>query len=344
MTIIEDDIQNIVNSNIPWDQIQGKSFLISGAAGFLATYMAHTIMYLNKTRSTNSTLFALVRNKKEAEQKFSEYLDDPHFKILDFDLNEDFDILEHIDYVIHAASNASPRFYGIDPVGTLLPNVIGTKNILNFSRKHRLRSFLFFSSGEIYGDMGNEKIFEENIGKVDPLDLRSCYAESKRMGENMCVSWNKQYDIPTKIARIFHTYGPGMKLNDGRVFADFVSDVVHARNIMMKSDGNTKRPFCYVSDTIRALFLILLKGENTHAYNISNPSCLVSINELAKIISNLFPSKKLCVVRDKRNNQNKYLKSHINIQDPDISKIMNLGYDPKIMIEEGFRRTINSYD
>ena len=271
-----------------------------------------------------------------------EYSNDKCLKIIRQDVNKNFKLDEKINYIIHAASKASPKYYKEDPVNTILPNVLGTKNLLELGIKHKIDGFLFLSSGEIYGDMKKRKILEDSVGKINPLELRSCYAESKRMGENMCVSWNKQFNVPTKIARIFHTYGPGLKLDDGRVFADFVSNIVNNKNIVMKSNGNAKRPFCYITDTITALFLILLKGDNANAYNVSNPSCIISINELAKTLTKLFSNKNLKVIK-KSNNGEKYMKSLVMNQIPDISKIRQLGYEPKISIKAGFLRTVESY-
>ena len=340
--IISQDIGRIHKENIPWSQIQGKTFLISGAAGMIPTYMVHTILKLNKKKSKKSKIYAIVKNKKEAEEKYIEYSNDKYLKIIRQDVNKKFNLDEKINYIIHAASKASPKYFKEDPVNTILPNVLGTKNLLELGIKHKIDGFLFFSSGEIYGNMKNRKILENSLGKINPLELRSCYAESKRMGENMCVSWNKQFNVPTKIARIFHTYGPGMKLDDGRVFADFVSDVVNNKNIVMKSNGSAKRPFCYITDTVTALFLILLKGDNANAYNVSNPSCILSVSELAKTLTELFPKKKLRVIK-KQNNDEKYIKSLVMNQIPDISKIKKLGYEPKISIKEGFLRTVKNY-
>jgi UDP-glucuronate decarboxylase len=340
--IIKEDIERIHKENIPWSQMQGKIFLISGAAGMISTYMVHTILELNKKKSKKSIVYALVKNKKEAEEKFIKYSNDKCLKIIRQDVSKKFNLDKKINYIIHAASKASPKYYKEDPVNTLLPNVMGTKNLLELGIKHKIDGFLFLSSGEIYGDMKKRKISEDRLGKINPLELRSCYSESKRMGENMCVSWNKQFNVPTKIARIFHTYGPGMKLDDGRVFADFVSNVVNDKNIVMTSDGNAKRPFCYITDTVTALFLILLKGDNANAYNVSNPSCIISIGKLAKTLTELFPKKKLRVIK-KQNNDETYIKSLVMNQIPDISKIKKLGYEPKISVKEGFLRTVKSY-
>src|SRR3546814_1330299 len=128
------------------------------------------------------------------------------------------------------------------------------------------RGFLFISSSEVYGAVSQEAPLEEkHYGVIDPATLRACYAESKRMGETMCIAWHQQYGIPTFIARPFHTYGPGLVPSDGRVFSDFVFNIVRNENIVMNSDGMARRAFCYATDAVVGLFSILLKGD---------PACL----------------------------------------------------------------------
>ena len=223
-----------------------------------------------------------------------------------------------------------------------MPNIIGTKNLLEISEHKNFNGFLFLSSGAVYGNLYKKNILENSFGALDPLDARSCYAESKRMGENMCLSWYHEKKIPIKIGRIFHTYGPTMKLNDGRIFASLVSDVVNNRSLIIKSDGKAVRPFCYISDTVSALFTILLKGKNGEAYNISNPTQSVSVNQLAKIIANIFPEKNLKIIK-KSDLKPKYVNKSVTIQKPNISKIQKLGWHPTFSIKNGFRRTIVSF-
>jgi len=182
---------------------------------------------------------------------------------------------------------------------------------------------------------------ENYHGNVSSISDRSCYDESKRMGETMCVSYHHQFNVPIKIVRPFHTYGPGMLLNDGRVFADFVSDIVNEKNIVMKSEGNAIRSFCYISDAIIGFFCVLLSGENGEAYNVGNPHGEISIKKLADTLVSLFPEKKLKVIEVKRSDN--YLKSPINRTCPDITKLQKLGWKPKIGIKQGFKKTIQSY-
>jgi UDP-glucuronate decarboxylase len=249
-----------------------------------------------------------------------------------------------IDYIIHAASQASPKYYGVDPVGTLSANVLGTHHLLELAKLHKTKGFLYFSSGEVYGEVDSEQvpINEKNYGYLDPMHIRSCYAESKRMGENMCVSYAHQYQLHVNIARPFHIYGPGISLDDGRVYADFVADIFHNRDITIYGAGTAIRSFCYLADATLGFFTLLLNGENAEAYNIGNPDCCLSIMELAVRLRNLFNDRQLKVVRKSRSSQSEYLESKISINIPDIKKIQALGWSPKITIEEGFLRTMRS--
>ena len=226
-----------------------------------------------------------------------------------------------------------------------MPNVIGTHNLLNLAKDKKVKGFLFFSSSEIYGQVDSSKmpIKEDTYGLIDPMDTRSCYAESKRMGETMCVSWFHQHGVPVKIIRPFHTYGPGMRLDDGRVYADFISDIVNNRDIVMKSDGSAIRAFCYVADAVTGFFTVLLKGEVGHAYNISNDRCGISILDLANKLISLFPEKKLKIKSLKSVGNKNYLQSKVSRTSPDISKVRNLGWYPDVSIEQGFKRTIRSF-
>lgn len=346
-TIIEEDLKYIVNSDVPWSDLEGKKILITGANGMLPSYMVETILFLNDTQFKNKVkIFAVVRSIEKSQTRFRKYLNRPDLVFIIQDIVAPLTITENIDYIIHAASNASPKYYGSDPVGTLLPNIIGTFNCLEFAKKKDIQSFLFFSSGEVYGSVENinRPINETAFGKSDPTLIRSCYSESKRMGETMCVAWHKQYGIPTKIIRPFHTYGPHMKLDDGRVFADFVSDVIQKKDLLLKSAGNAKRTFCYSSDATIAFFLVLLNGCAGEAYNVGgNEKNEISILDLAQMLVNLFPEYNLKIIKNETGFDEGYIKSPIDRIIPDISKIQTLGWTPKISIPDGFRRTVRSF-
>jgi nucleoside-diphosphate-sugar epimerase len=345
--IINEDLERIVSSDIDWTKFENKNVLITGANGFLPAYMVETLLYLMHANIIKQVkVIALVRNSEKATKRFAHLLQNKHLQFLVQDVCSLIQIDEPIHYIIHAASQASPKYYGIDPIGTLRANVFGTGHLLQLAREKGVEKFLYFSSSEIYGQLSADKIptKESDYGVIDPINIRSCYAESKRMGENMCISWSHQYQIPVNIVRPFHTYGPGMSLDDGRVYADFISDIVHSRDIVMKSDGSAIRAFCYIADAAIAFFTVLLKGENKNAYNVGNPDCEYTILELAKKIVNLFPAKKLSVITQTKREDVGYINSVVSKIAPDIKKIQHLGWAPIISVEEGFYRTIKSYD
>lgn len=340
--IIEEDINVIISDkNIDWLKFKDSSVLITGANGMLPSYMVYVLLHLNKRYNLNINVIALVRNKQKAYQKFADYLSDSHLTFLIQDVANKLNVNTDINYIIHAASQASPKYYEVDPVGTISANVLGTYNTLELASQKKVKSYLFFSTGEIYGVVPQKWIpFKEvDYGYIDLLKVRNCYGESKRLGENLCIAWNSQYKVPAKIVRIFHTYGPGMSLDDGRVFADFCKDIIYNNDIELHSKGNAVRSFIYISDATRAFFKILLDGTVAEAYNMANPSGEISINDLAQLLVTLYPEKKLQV----KYKIETISESPILLSTPDCSKIMKLGWEPTISIGEGFKRTIDSF-
>lgn len=344
--VVEQDLRQIVAAPLPWDQLRGKTVLITGAAGFLPAYMAETLLFLNEQDPTfGARVVALVRSEDRARARFAHYSDREDLAIVVGDASEPPDIAERVDVVIHAASNASPKFFGSQPVETLLPNVVGTHRLLEYCRATDVERFLFFSSGEVYGevDPANVPTAENAYGFVDPADLRSCYAESKRMGETMCVAWSTEYAVPTRIVRPFHTYGPGMRLDDGRVFADFVADIVASRDIVLRSSGVARRAFCYIADATEGFFRVLLTGDNAVPYNVGNEDAEVSIAELADILVATFPERGLRVIHEARTPGGSYIESPISRNAPDTSRLRALGWKPETTIADGFFRTVRSF-
>lgn len=344
-TIIEQDMKRIVAHELPWEKFSGRTLLITGASGLIPSYMVDTLMYLNRKKLLDEPvhILALVRNERYAKERFAAYKDDARLELLVQDVCQPVRVPGNVDFIIHAASQASPKYYRIDPVGTLSANMTGTVNMLELAREKQTQSCLFISSGEVYGEVSEHCIptGEDDYGYLNPMSVRSCYAESKRMAETMCVCWHHQYGIPVKVARPFHTYGPGMKLDDGRVFADFVANIVKRNDIVMTSEGRQIRAFCYLADASAGFFTVLLKGKDAEAYNIGNPAAAVSIAELADTLVSLFPAYGLKVVRAARATH--YVQSTIEKNVPNIAKAMELGWHPTVGISEGFSRTVSSY-
>lgn len=343
--VVCEDLRKIVDSRLPWENLFSKSVLITGASGFVPAYLLETILYLNDTRDANIRVIALVRNKERAMRRLGHLCDRQDMNLVVQDVCDPYVGPASADFVIHAASQASPKFYGSDPVGTFEANVLGTRQMLALARTCGSEGFLYFSSGEVYGRIADPSVpvRETDFGYLDPLNVRSCYAEGKRAGEALCSFWQAQYGVPAKIVRLSHTYGPGMALDDGRVFADFVADLVARRDIVMKSDGSTKRPFCYLADATVAFFTVLLLGKNAEAYNVGS-DVETSVLDLAEMLTRLFPERHCRVIRKERAPGDPYISSPVGGGHFDLSRIRALGWEPTTGIEEGFRRTVESYE
>lgn len=339
--ILSMDLQEISQSSIiDWKRFKNKTILITGANGMLPSYIVFTLLYQNKKLNLNLKVIAQVRNISRAKSVFTDFIHDKALILYERDVTLQYNINIKIDFIIHAASQASPKYYNIDPVGTLMANIQGTINILNLAKDNLAESVLFFSSAEIYGEVNKELIDEKSYGYLDPCSIRSCYSESKRMGEQLCVSYNKQYSTHCKIVRPFHTYAPTMKLDDGRVFADFVKNIVEGNNIVLKSNGEAKRAFCYATDATIGFLKILLDGKDGEAYNMGNPTQEISIKDLANTLINLYPERNIKLIFAINSNDN-VQKSAVKSVLPSIEKLNNLGWEPRINIKEGFSRVIN---
>lgn len=346
LPVLQDDIASIVQHDLPWETLAGAQVVVTGAAGFLGGYFARTLLALHSRGKVSRPVrvLAMVRDLERARSRFLDLENHEGFELLPWDLNTmAVPDLRNSQYVIHAASQASPRFYGTDPVGTLLPNTVGTAGLLEALRKSGdPRGFLFVSSSEVYGAVSGEaSLSESSYGTVDPVSVRACYAESKRMGEAMCVAWHHQHGIPTYVVRPFHTYGPGLTPEDGRVFADFVFNVVRGEDIVLNSDGTARRAFCYAADAVKGFFTVLLRGQPATSYNVANPEGELSMLELAQLVVDLVPEKQLKIQR--KTSDKPYLQSIYNRLVPDVSRLKALGWKPCISPAEGFKRMIEAY-
>ena len=327
------------------ERFAGKRVLLSGAAGFLGSQFMHYFAYLNEAArvSLPCTVTALdtFQRGKPAWVPSLESRDYLRFRAADITEKNDFG---HHDFVIHAASIASPTFYRKHPIETMGANVTGLHNLLEDTRVGALESFLFLSSSEIYGDPTPEWIPtpEHYRGSVSCTGPRACYDESKRYGETLCVSFWRVYHTPVKVARPFNNYGPGLKITDRRVLPDFFRDVIAGRDIELLSDGSATRTFCYASDAVEGYLRILLSERNGEAFNIGTSEPEISMLDLAQVVVEVAGSASK-VIR-KVSDDPEYLTDNPNRRCPDISKARELlDYSPRIGLREGLERSYAYY-
>lgn len=335
--IIAEDLIRIANLNIEWKKLQNCTVLITGASGMVGTYLARTLLELNKTYMLNIRVIGVVRNINKVAQDIA---DNPAVEIISHDVSQPLEYEKKIDYIIHAASPASPNIMKDNPVETIAANTLGTFYTLQLAQKKSVKGYMFISSREIYGQpYPNQTLFDEkHYGFVDPLDPRSCYPEGKKAAETMCSSFRKQYGIDTKIARLAHTYGPGMSIYDGRVQADFLKNVLFNEDIILKSEGTSVRTYTYIADAVAGMFYILLNTDEM-VFNIGDENGKVTIKELAELLVNIVPEKNLNLVFDIPKDINSGCAPFTDgILNSD--KLRTLGWKPINSIEDGFKRTL----
>lgn len=342
--VIAEDLQMLLASNLPWERFAGKTVLITGAMGLVASYLVDALLYRNEVSDTEPCLvLALVRERKRAEKHFANHLGRSDLELLVQDVITPLPPETKSDFIIHAAGNATPKKFGRDPIGTYKAAVIGTHNLLEHAHLMRCEGFLLLSSGAVHGAVhGADTVISERvIGVLDPLEPYACYAESKRMAETMCASWARQNGLKTRICRLGHTYGPGLRRDDDRAFAEFVYSVLDQRDILLQTDGAAVRPYCYLMDAADALFRVLLMGCDGEAYLVANETATCSIMELAHIVTKLDPAQEVQVRLN-----GAATGDAIPNKDPtrklDTTKLRGLGWAPRFDIHNGFNRTFRS--
>ena len=355
--VIQSDLQAIRETIADeLNTMSGKSLLIIGGAGFLGYYLVQTIVDHNRvSASDNQISLTVYDNFIRGVPAWLEEIDKQGVIALQkhdviAPLPED---MPAFDYIIHAASIASPMYYRKYPIETMDANVNGLRRVLDYARQridngNPLKGLLYYSTSEIYGDPSPEDIPtpETYRGNVSCTGPRACYDESKRYGETLCVNFAQQYGIHVTIARPFNNYGPGLKITDKRVLPDFVRDTLNGRDIVMLSDGSPTRTFCYITDAIAGYYKVLVNGRPGEPYNIGTESPEISMRELSdRVVANAaelwgYTGKVVFQTSD----DEEYLTDNPNRRCPIIAKAREeLGYAPKVGIEEGLKRAMIWY-
>jgi nucleoside-diphosphate-sugar epimerase len=338
-------------------RMSGKRLLLTGGAGFLGHYFVQAALHWNAAVGRDAGAISVVVYDSFVRGMpawLSKLQGDPHLTLVRHDIRNPLpDKMGDFQFIIHAASIASPTYYRKDPIGTMDANVNGLRMLLDYAQSQAAKGqavedFLFFSSSEIYGDPSPENIPtpEAYRGLVSCTGPRACYDEAKRYGETLCVNFAQQLGVPVKVARPFNNYGPGLKISDRRVIPDFVRDILNGKDIVMLSDGSPRRTFCYVSDAVAGYYKILIKGHHGEAYNIGVEKPEISMAELAEklvgMARELFGYKGK-VVRQSSQDAN-YLVDNPNRRCPSIIKARaHLGYNPCVSLEEGLKQSLIWY-
>lgn len=336
------DLEVIYGNPIDWECFRNKTVLVSGATGRLGMYLVEALIKADIDWNLNLNIIVLARDGKKLETVFRHSLELPNVHALVQDIVEPVIWEGPIHYIFHTAGAASPKDFTEQPVDTLWGHVQGTRNILELARNKKSEKVLYVSTVEIYGEWKkDEGIKESDMGTIYCDQARSCYPEAKRLCETMLASYEEQYGVPYIGVRLCHTFGPGISLEDGRAFSEFIRNVLNGEDIVLHSDGSAVRTYTYVADAIGAMFVALTKGKE-HYYNIANLNNLISIRDLANLIAGLDPRGKVMVRYAEQEGQTlKYLPFKLGIMNVD--RIMELGWHPQVGLEDAFRYTLESF-
>ncbi|MBI4144467.1 GDP-mannose 4,6-dehydratase [Candidatus Woesearchaeota archaeon] len=305
-----------------------RTALVTGGTGFLGSHLCEHL--LNK----EFFVICIDNNSTSNQHNVQHLMQNPRFKLIQQDITLPIKTQENAEIAFHLASPASPIDQKRMQVQTLLANATGTKNVLEYCRQHNTK-FLFASTCEIYGDPLVCPQNEEYYGNVNPVGERSCYDEAKRFGEALTMAYNRAHGINTKIARIFHAYGAGMRTDDSRVVPSFITKALKNQTLTINGDGNQQRSLCYATDIINGITL-LMEANETMPVNIGNPE-MISIKELANKIIHLSQSKSTIEYKQLPINDPK-------AKCPDITKAKKiLGWEPKTSIDKGLKQTIEYF-
>lgn len=340
--IFQHDLNDIVSDkNIPWEQLSGKTVLVTGGTGLIGYTMISALVNYAMTADQPPRILALVRDKAKAERKFAAHLGDCP-GCLDFIVGEvqgDFVVNEPVDYIIHGASPTSSLYFVQHPVETIRTAITGTMNLLELAREKQVSGMIYLSSMEVYGfpEKGT-KVMEEHIGALSPLKVRNSYPLGKQQCECLCCAYAEEYGVPAKIIRLTQTFGPGVGYQDGRVFAEFARCVLEHRDIVLKTKGETEREYLYTADAVRAILTVLLKGVPGQAYNAANEATYCSIAQMAQTVADMGGIE----VRYELQDAEKLGYAPTLYMDLDTTRLRGLGWQAHTDLKDMYRRMMDT--
>ena len=336
-----EDVEYVTGLCLPWDKLQDKKILITGACGLIGSFTVDVLMEKNKSRGMNCKIYAMGRNREAARERFAAYWENPLFCFLCHDVNKPLEEKtdEDFDYIIHLASCTHPMAYAGKPIATIAANVFGTDCLLRYASAHHVQRFVFASSNEIYGEnRGDVEFFTEAYcGYINSNTLRAGYPESKRCGEALCQAYLREKETDVVIPRFTRTYGPTMLMSDTKAVSQFIIKAAKGENIILKSEGNQYYSYTYVADAAAGLFTVMLCGQCGEAYNIADVKSDILLKDLAETAAKISRTQ---VLFDLPGATEKAGYSTATKARLDGSKLKRLGWNMKYDIDMGMKRTI----
>ncbi len=344
-SVVEQDLTTIAEAiKEEAKLLEGKTVLITGGSGFIGSYMVAVIDLLNRSylaKPCKVVSLDIYITGQNSRNNLVKEIDSEHIRYIKHDVRTPIELDGPVDYIISAAGVASPVYYKKFPIETIEGTIFGIKNALEMARQKKAAGVLYFSSSEIYGDPDPNFIPtpETYKGNVSSIGERSCYDESKRIGETMCRAFFTVHKVPVRMVRPFNVYGPGMKSTDYRVIPTMLSRGLQGKELTVHDKGSQTRTFCYITDAVIGFFKVLLKGRDGEVYNVGNDAEEINMLALAEAIAEtVFNGKvhvKLISYPDN------YPQDEPRRRCPDLSKIKaELGYMQKVSLKDGLKRSV----
>lgn len=320
-------------------ELEGQTVMVTGCTGLICSAVVDVLIRYNETHDEKIGIVAAGRSEQRVLERFAPHSHEAWFEFMGFDASFAGSVdAPQCDYIIHGASNASPSKIVKEPVETLLANVLGTKGLLDLAARQRAKRLLFVSSSEVYGKKehpGPSK--SDDHGWIDILSPRSSYSVGKCAAETLCASYCDEYGVDSVIVRPGHIYGPTALASDNRVSSAWAYATARGEDIVMKSDGAQIRSYCHCLDCASAIITVLLKGESLHAYNISNPASVISIKEMAEVLTS---SAGVCLRMELPTEAERKAFNPMADSSLDGSDLLALGWEPLFDAERGFGHTV----
>src|SRR5690554_4860302 len=340
--IVLEDIRSILDSNRDINNLSGKTVFITGGTGLIGSFIVKLLIEAGKSLPSPIKVLVLSRNAEKILDIFGkEY--SKKIRVVEGDILQLPSIDFPIDYFIHGASVTSSLQFIEQPVNTIETIVNGTQNVLDLALRLKAKSFVFLSSMEVFGFVQNTKpVDESEYGYIDILNVRSSYPESKRLAECLCSAYSKEFGLSIYIARLAQTIGPGMEYGDSRVAGHFARAVIEGKDIVLTTDGSTKRNTIYVADAVSAILTILLKGEAGQAYNVADKRSFLSIKDTAIMIASKISANKIKVICGNKKDSLYSFNDSLSLNLSTV-KLEKFNWKPLFNLEESYRRLITSF-
>ena len=313
---------------------EGSTVLVTGATGLIGSLCIKAMQ-----QNGSISVIGLARNQDKVNMLF-ENKDNTMF--LYQDIKDPIPDTVRCDYIIHTANSTTSQYFLSNPVEVIDSIYTGTKQVLEYARKQKVKGMVYHSSMEVFGVVNsNSRVHEDELGKLDIQNVRSCYSEGKRLVELLCKSYSEEYKVPVRTARLAQTFGAGVQKTENRVFAQFARSAIKGENIVLHTTGRSVGNYCYTRDVIKAIFLLLTTGKKGDAYTVVNEETTRTIAEMAEIVAKEFSGGRSQVIFDiPQSNQYGYAPdTQLRLSS---EKLRLLGWMPEVDLKEMYERMIPS--